>query len=349
MQQPRPIAAAFTRRPFQMVFIVMGIATTNAAFSNWVVVSDVCGHYSSRLRFTVLEQRGQDPRLTLFNVGSFGVMQDGIDVQRNATVVKSGPSLTVSFSEPTAWSQFYFETGGETQYDPVRFTLEEWQPPGVSEDAMETCERDQNSRWQMVGSSSHLTYHVTRTLFHGRFPTRMERGVREVFDQRFALGCFVQAVSLFILPGLFCIVSAIAGAFGMEQVGQVLIPLTPLISAITTGFTCAWCILYPSSRGRNWNAWFHAVNCLSYLVSWNLLRFNQVTKYFAWLGAFWLVVALGLDYCSAPLDFVGPSSLTSIGYLAGGVLFGLAVVIKVSQVLAVTWAHAQVAPYCRLY
>ena len=134
MQQPRPIAAVYTRRPFQMVFIVMGIATTNAAFSNWVVVSNVCGHYSRRLCFTVLELRGQDPRLTLFNVGSFGVMQDGIDVQRNATVVKSGPSLTVSFSEPTAWSQFYFETGGETQYDPVCFTLEEWQPPGVSED-----------------------------------------------------------------------------------------------------------------------------------------------------------------------------------------------------------------------
>ena len=274
--QPHPIAAAFTRPTFQVMFIVIGIVTMSAAFSNMQVVDDVSGYTSHRLRFTVLELRdaAQDP--SDFNVGSFGVLLDGKEVPA-ASLVKTGSSLVVSFSEGVKWNMWFFETSGLVPNDPVRFTLEseEWQP---ATDATDTCVGGPDSQlhWRMVGSSSELTYHVTRTLFHGHFPTSTKRGIREVIDQRFAFGCYLGTAAQFISPGLLTIVSAVAGAFGREQVGQVVIPLTHLIEAIACGLIGAWYFVSPTSRGANLNALFHAVNSASFLVAWNFLRVNQV-------------------------------------------------------------------------
>ena len=80
-----------------------------------------------------------------------------------------------------------------------------------------------------------------------------------------------------------------------------------------------------------------------------LASLQQVALFFGWLGGFWLIVAVVFDHYCQPYDFVGPSSLTRTGYLAGSVLLVNAVAVKMLLFWAVFRAKAQIAPYRRLY
>ena len=275
--QPQPIAAALTRRGVQILVGVLGIVMIAAAFSNMEVVRAFSQNVSTKLRFTVLEVRDgrQDPRL--FNIKSFGVMMDDAVVQRATTLVRTGPSLVITFAEPTAWNKWYFETGGQIEHDPVRFALENWHP-SLSTNLENGTAAGGSGRWQMVGSSSELSFHITRTFFHGHFPTRMERGIREVIDQRFELGCYLGAGAQLLCFGFFLVLSSTAAAAaGREQVGQTVIIFAELFAAICTGIIAIWYFVNPTSRGSNWNAVYHAIAALQYLVCWHGLGTNQVS------------------------------------------------------------------------
>ena len=283
--QPKPIAAAFTRRGVQLLFGVLGLVMILSAFSNPEVVGRVSRHVSrTKLRFTALELRDgrQDP--SLVNVGSFGVMLDGVAV--HAAALKSGSSLVLEFPSPTPWNQWYFDTEGLTERDPVRFALEEWQPhtSGVSASEQGQCgtaqatDNCEGGRWIALGSSSELSFHITRTLFHGHYPTSVERGTREIIDQRFELGCFLVTAATLLLFGFLLILSAIAGAVGLEGVSQTVVVSAELILSLCTGFAAVWYFIHPTSRGTNWNASFHAIASLIYLICWQLLRCNQVGR-----------------------------------------------------------------------
>ena len=314
--QPQPIAAALTRRAIQILVGVLGLVIIAAAFSNMEVVRGSSRNVSTKLRFTVLEVRDglQDPQL--FNIKSVGVMLDDAVVQRATSLVRTGSYLILSFPKPTAWNQFYFETGGRTEQDPVRFALEEWQPSVISgptanlEDeeggsAAAAAEERENGRWRTVGSSSELSFHITRTFFHGHYPTSIERGIREVFDQRFVFGCYLGAGAQFLCFGFFLVLSStVAAAAGKEQFAQSVIIFAELFAAICTGGIAIWYLFHPTSRGTNWNAFYHAVATLQYLVCWHGLGTNQVIFLLRFLHSISTIPPLsgGCDSCIVQAD-----------------------------------------------
>ena len=125
--QSQPIAAALSRRTFQGVVGTMSLFLLVTAIRQYDVPE---AHIDLKLRFSPLELRDGRSDVKNCSVGSFGVLLDGVLSTGATSLRKEGASLILTFSTPTMWNQWYFETPeyGRVEHDPVRFVLEAWEP-----------------------------------------------------------------------------------------------------------------------------------------------------------------------------------------------------------------------------
>jgi hypothetical protein len=171
----KPMVAALTWRRTQLYMLLVGCGMVPGA------LNFPHNTQSHAVRFTAMALRNASLLVSSPGIANFGLLLDGHPLSNIAFSVQvHGSSMTItakSKEEPMQWNGWYFTTS-ETELpdtDPVRFQLHSLGKPVNSAS-------DEPADWTVVGSSS-LIHHRdlgTTTLFHGEYPTSLERGHIEV-------------------------------------------------------------------------------------------------------------------------------------------------------------------------
>ncbi|EKX49294.1 hypothetical protein GUITHDRAFT_104824 [Guillardia theta CCMP2712] len=209
----RPLEAALTRRPFQLIMLVLGGYSLFSFFACW---SFVPRHdHISELRFITLTLRGGDD-VALARVGSFGALLYGKEL-RPSNASQSGAIVSLQYEHTVSMDGWYFTTSeADKQLDPIRFRVEAY-------DVVK-------GKWKVVGSSSYLVCVNTYIFLDTRFRTNETRGFQQVFQ--------VQARSAWpelmdkLVSALCFFIGAFAAAHGRAAFAANLAVWTCLIHAV---------------------------------------------------------------------------------------------------------------------
>jgi hypothetical protein len=204
---PRPLSAALTKRRFQILQFVAGVAQILQLMAG----STENFRFTSRqLRLTSLELRNKSlDSIGCPSISTFMVMEDGIKLSAPHQFVCERNALILEFSEPIQWNGWYFVTSPtvSADYDPVRFQLH--------------SNLVHDGPWHLVGSSTYINVAGSTALMDGAFRTSSIRGQTQTFDLLRERG-YIHRIRAAI-RGIASTAAALSSAAGATKFGSALI------------------------------------------------------------------------------------------------------------------------------